>query len=136
MKLIDINWRPTDRQLRQFGLICIAGLPVLGWVFSSHHPTITAAAAVAGAVCGLLGWLKPQLLKPLFIGLTVVTFPIGLLVSELIVGLMFVFLFTPVALAFKLMGRDALQRRFDRQRKTYWEPHPASVPAHRYFQQY
>lgn len=136
MKFIEINWRPTDPQLRQFGLICIAGLPVLGWVLSGHHTGVTTAAAVAGAVCGLLGWFKPQVLKPLFVGLTVVTFPIGLMVSELIVGMMFLFLFTPVALAFKLIGRDALQRRFDRQAKSYWEPHPATMPAHRYFHQY
>ena len=33
MKLIEINWQPTDRQLRQFGVICLVALPALGWLW-------------------------------------------------------------------------------------------------------
>jgi hypothetical protein len=34
MKLVEINWKPSDRQLRQFGWMALAGLPLAGWLFT------------------------------------------------------------------------------------------------------
>ena len=41
MKLVEINWNPTDRQLRQFGMIALVALPALGWLWSGRYATAT-----------------------------------------------------------------------------------------------
>ena len=45
-------------------------------------------------------------------------------------------LVTPIGLVFRLMGRDPLQRRFDRALDSYWIRRRSSLPAKRYFQQF
>ena len=45
MAVLDINWNPTDKQLRQFALLLallLAGLA--GWMVWKSHPVAWAAA--------------------------------------------------------------------------------------------
>ena len=45
-------------------------------------------------------------------------------------------LFTPIGLAMRLVGRDPLRRRFDRQASTYWIKRPEQDETGRYFRQF
>jgi len=140
---VGINWAPTVRQLRQFGFIGLAAVPALGWFFSGRPSpstwgaptTLMICCAVVGLVLGLLAWLKPSLLKYVFIGATLAAFPIGFVLSELIIFLIYILLFVPVALAFRCMGRDALAREIDREAATYWIPKETPKDAESYFRQ-
>ena len=130
MAAVSINWKPTDRQLRQFGWVCCVALPLLAWLFAGKpgwrdwqpfHTRLVGGLACAGAVLAVLGSLWPQILKPIFVGAMVVTFPIGLVISEVVLVLIYLIAFVPVALVFRLIGRDALERRLDRRASTYWQ---------------
>ncbi len=144
MAAIRVNWKPTDRQLRQFGLIGLAAVPVIGWVFSgspaistwiNEPPTVMIGGAVVGLILGLLAWLRPGSLKTVFIGMTLLAFPIGLVVSELIILLIYITVFVPVGLVFRCIGRDALQRQIDPGATTYWMPKKSPKDAESYFRQ-
>jgi hypothetical protein len=76
--------------------------------------------------------IYPRSLKHVFVGLSLITLPIGLLVSEIVLLLSFFGLFLPVALAFRLLGRDALQRRLEPAAASYWQrkPTPAGVASY------
>ena len=141
---VRMNWDPTDRQLRQFGFIGLFALPAIGWLFSGRpYPTTWVAEpttlmivlTILGLVFGLLAWLQPKLLKYVFVGMTLAAFPIGLVLSEIIILLIYVLLFVPVALVFRLIGRDALNRELDRGAKTYWTPKESPQDAESYFRQ-
>ena len=41
--------------------------------------------------------------------------------------------FTPIGLAFRVMGRDRLERRLDRQAQTYWKDRDTNGPPPDYF---
>lgn len=120
MKLLEINLRPTDRQLRQFGAICLFALPLFGWLWGGSWPTIM-WLAIAGGAMAVAGLIVPAALKPIFLVLTIVTFPIGLVVSEVVLAVVYFGVFLPVALIFRLLGRDALQLNRGRQQSTYWQ---------------
>ena len=63
----------------------------------------------------------------------IAAFPIGWTVSKIVLGAVFLLVFTPVALVFRLTGRDALQLRRGSGR-SYWTGKPApSVES--YFRQ-
>ena len=44
-------------------------------------------------------------------------------------------LLTPIALLFRLIGRDPLHRRFDRGESSYWAPRKPTASLDRYFHQ-
>jgi hypothetical protein len=135
MAVFRINTNPGQRQLRQFGLLCIVLLPLIAWGWGASGSIIQTTAMI-GAGLGLLGIFAPKLLKPAFIGLVLVSFPIGLIVGELVLLMIFVGVFLPMALLFRMIGRDALQRRMSVQSETFWVPRNAPANVRRYFQQY
>ncbi len=135
MAVFRINTNPSQRQLRQFGLLCVVLLPLIAWVWGASGSIIQTTAMI-GAGLGLLGIFAPKLLKPVFIGLVLVSFPIGLIVGELVLLMIFVGVFLPMALLFRIIGRDALQRRMSVQSETFWVPRNAPATVRRYFQQY
>jgi hypothetical protein len=131
MSLIKIDWNPPDRQLRQFGFCALAALPVIGWMltgwrgpaaWSPGNATLFACLTGAGIVCALLAAIRPTALKPVFLTATVITLPIGFVVSEVMLAAIYFLVFTPVALFFRLIRRDALERRFEPAATTYWTP--------------
>jgi hypothetical protein len=84
--MIEIQWDPEKKQLRQF-----AGI----WI-----------------ICGVqavVGVLHPPAIRPVFVGLILITFPIGWVVSHVLLGGIFYLLFTPIGLVLRMTGHDPLQ---------------------------
>jgi hypothetical protein len=135
MALIEINWQPTDRQLRQFGLIAAFALPLIGWLWGASVLLVSLLAS-GGLVIAVAGMAYPRAVRPLFLGLTIVASPIGIVVSELTMLLMFFGLFLPIGLVFRLIKRDALQLKFDRRSQSYWQPKQPPGGAGSYYRQF
>lgn len=138
MRWSDLPLSPPPRTLRQFGglwllfFLALAGWQgylrdnaVLGWVLL--------AVAVVGGAAGLI---YPLALRPVFVAALIVTFPIGWVVSQLMLAVLFYLVFTPLGLVFRLFGRDALQLRKPADATTYWTVKPAAVDVRAYFNQY
>lgn len=134
MSLVEINWKPTDRQLRQFGLTCVVALPALGWLWGGNGPVIGSLAAI-GTALAAASFVRPQSVKPVFLALTIVTAPIGIVVGELSMLLVYFAVFLPMALVFRLLKRDALQRLFDRQAASYWQTKDRARSPASYYRQ-
>lgn len=144
MKMVEMNWKPEDRVLRQFGWLTFVAVPFLGWMFM-HRPNplaldpgqtkVMLTLLGIGLVIAIAGTVRPQSIKYLFIGLSLAALPIGMVVSELIMLLIYFVVFLPVAIVFKLIGRDALERKIDRNAKTYWQPKVLSGRPDSYFRQ-
>ena len=68
MKLIQANWQPTPRQLRQFAGTCLVVLPVLGWLWDVSENVMIAMAG-GGLLIGLVGYALPKSVQPLYLSL-------------------------------------------------------------------
>jgi hypothetical protein len=137
MKWSEINSNPDRRMLRQFGCV---GFVILG-VLAVHqyrigHHRAGIAIAVAALLMGLAGLARPSLLRRLFVGWMKVAFPLNWMVSELMLGLIFYVVLTPLALVFRLAGRDALDLKASPGRASYWVRKPAATDVRRYFRQH
>ena len=55
----------------------------------------------------------------LMVGWTAAVFPIGWVMSYVLLGGVYFLVLTPIGLAMRICGRDPMQRKFDRQAKTY-----------------
>ena len=136
MRLIKVNWNPSDRQFRQFGLIALAVLPLSGWLLSGGSWTAVSITAAVGAMLAAAGWIRPRTIRPVYLGMTLAALPIGIVIGEVALAAVFYGLVVPIGLCAKLFGRDALNRRFDRRAKTYWEPKKEPSEAASYLRQW
>jgi hypothetical protein len=136
MKLVEVNWNPNDRQLRQFGCCALAALPALAWLWSGGRAAAILPLTAAGLAAALLGLVRPRALRPIFIALSLAALPLGMVVSELTMALLFYGVFLPIGLVFRMMRRDSLQPKFEPEAATYWQPkrQPAGVSG--YFRQW
>jgi hypothetical protein len=137
--LVEVQWHPTPKQLRVFGagglLASIIAALVLHFVWAAAALWTILALVVGAAIC-LCSLISPAVTRILYVGLTLVAMPIGFVVSIVLLAAFYFLLLTPVALVFRLIGRDALCRRFDAAAESYWVPHKSSEDTERYFHQF
>ena len=131
MALIETNWNPTSRQLRQFGGLCLVTLPLLAWMWSGNR-TVMASLAGIGLLIAIAAWVYPKAIAPLFVGLMLITAPIGMVVGELAMFLIYMTVFLPIGIFFRITSRDRLRLNLDRQATSYWRPkrEPKSVACY------
>lgn len=138
MNWSDINRKPTDRTLRRFAvlwLVFFGGLA--GWQAGVRERAVLGVALAALAVVvGGIGLVKPQALRWLFVSWTVAAFPMGWIMSHVLLASLFYGVFTPLGLVFRLIGRDALHRRWREDQTTYWMPKPTAGDVRGYFRQF
>src|SRR4051812_131040 len=104
---------PSLRTLRQFAaawLVFFAGLGAHQYV-AKGNPSAGLALGLMALLVGMPGLIRPGILRWVFVTWMVLAFPIGWLISNLILAVMFYGLITPMALVFKMRGRDALNRK-------------------------
>jgi uncharacterized membrane protein HdeD (DUF308 family) len=132
----DIQFSPSDRTLRQFAGLFLLVFGVLAVVEAvvRHRPQLAMVYGVLAAIVGFLGLIAPRAVRYVYVAWSVVAFPIGWLVSTVVLGVLFYGLFTPIGLAFRASGRDLLARRRPLV-ASYWRPKPAARTSREYFRQ-
>jgi hypothetical protein len=138
MQWSDIQFSPSPKTLRQFAglwIVCFGGLALWQWL-GRGHGTAAAILGVVALTVGPVGLLRPEWLRPLYVGWMVLAFPIGWTISQLILGVIYALVFTPIGLVFRLIGRDPLHRTRRPGVETYWTAKPVAASARRYFQQF
>jgi saxitoxin biosynthesis operon SxtJ-like protein len=121
MALVDINWRPTKRELRKFGISMFAGFAIIGLVVQFAFGKSTGAYVCygTGAALGALGISGTLVGLYAYRAWMAVAFVVGNVVSRMILLLIYFGLFTPMAVWRRLTGNDPL--RLKRGGETsYW----------------
>lgn len=138
MRWSEIQTRPSDKTLRQFAVLWIAffgGIAVYqGYV--RERTTVASALGALGVIVGLAGLVAPRVIRPVYVGWMVAAFPIGWVVSHLILGVIYYGLFTPLSAIFRVKGRDTLRRRPHRDVTSYYLPKKTPGDPASYLRQY
>src|SRR5262249_34148448 len=101
----DIPWTPASRTLRQFAGLWLLVFGTIACRHAWHGASgLAISFGVLALVVGILGLLVPQTVRPIFVGWMVVAFPIGWMVSRVVLALIWYGLFTPLAVVFRLVG--------------------------------
>lgn len=137
MKWSDLPLQPTQRTLRQFGGLCLVffgGLAIWQWLVRDN---LVSAGILSGLalVLGIVGLVRPTALRLLFVAWMIAAFPIGWVISHILLLIVYYGVFTPIGLAFRVIGRDPLELR-RRDVSSYWTPKPQVADLHRYFRQF
>ena len=103
--------------------------------FSSANWSLIGWLALVGLALAAVGLLAPKVLKPVFVGLMLVALPIGMVIGELSMALIYFGVFLPIGLCFRLIGRDALQLKLDRNAQSYWQAKSTPRDVASYYRQ-
>lgn len=125
MALIEINRNPPPKELRKFGMIWFPLFcGVLGTVLWHKTGILPLAIAIycLAPPTFVLGLLAPRAVKPVFIGLTYLTFPIGWTISHIMLGVIYFGIMTPIGLLLRISGKDPMRRNPGRAADTHWLP--------------
>lgn len=139
MSLIEINWNPKKKELRNFALIALIAsilLAILLYILKGVRIQWPGVIAAVGFVIFLSSFISLKLTRIIYLGLILVTFPIGWAISMILLTAFYFLLLTPLGFFFRLLGRDPLCRKFDSDVKSYWLDHRQTDNLDRYFHQY
>ena len=139
MSLVEINWYPKRKQLRSFGKIALLITAIISLLlYRLKGISIPWALAIfaVGFTIFLISMISSRLTRMIYVVLMAVTFPIGLVLSFTLLAIFYFLLLAPLGLIFRLMGRDALCRKFDATAESYWLSRRGPEGPEQYFRQF
>ncbi len=138
MALIEIQWNPDRRFLRQFSAMFLLFFVVVGALryFRHDSPSTAWLLWTIGGTLGIMGLAFPAAMRYVYLAWMIAIYPLAWVVSHLLLSGIFLLVVTPLALLMRLTGRDPLHRRIDRSEPSCWSRRETSVDSKRYFRQF
>jgi hypothetical protein len=128
-----------ERTLREFAGLCLAVFGAMfftSWYRRGHAPGLS--GWIAGAVVLLVlvyALIRPNAIRPIFLLLMALTKPIGHIIGTGLLAIVYFGVITPMAMAFRLAGRDGLGRH-PSNAGSYWIDHSPGEDVRLYLRQY
>lgn len=136
----DVTRPPKPKVVRQFGVVCLVVFGSLGLLqmLARSRPVLGGILLGFGVLCAVLGLVAPAVLRRVYTGAMLLAFPIGFVVSQLMLGVLFFLVFTPLGGLLRLRGWDPMLRRrpAPAPKAGYWEPKSQPADPRRYLRQY
>jgi hypothetical protein len=137
MRWSNITLDPALRRLRQFAAAgAVAALLSGAWLLWKQQSATAAVLTFAGIVIGLLGAVRPRWLRWPYVFLSVATFPIGWVVSHVLLAVIYFGLIAPLGLLLRTFGCRPLDLAPRADDSTYWQPRPPDLPPKSYLRQF
>jgi hypothetical protein len=138
MSLIEKNREPSASELKWFGLLfalffTAAGM-LIWWRTGSHRPLVV--LATIGCLVAVIYYSLPPLRRTIYLVWMALVYPIGWVVTHVLLLFTYYLVLTPIGLIMRAMGRDPMQRQFEREAATYWVEHDPAADSKRYFRQF
>lgn len=112
--------QPKQYDLKKFALIWSLIFLIVGiWPLFSGN-AIRLWAVVIMFIFVVIAFFKPSLLNSFYIIWVKIGEVIGGVISKVIMTVLFYGLFTPIAFILKLLNKDLLKKKLDKNRSSYW----------------
>ena len=84
-----------------------------------------------------LAYLAPVVVRPIYLGVTILTAPLGLVIGELLMLLVYYGVVCPLGILGRLLGRDRLHLKRDASstRTSYWRTKKRPEDVRSYYRQ-
>jgi hypothetical protein len=138
MALLEINRNPSRRDLAWFGLILLVFFVVVGAIAGrlAGSDLVRHVLWGAGVLLAAVYYVVPALRRPMFVGWMYAAYPIGYVISHVLLGVIYFGLVTPIGLILRAVSHDPMERRFDRAAPTYWSARERTPDVKTYFRQF
>jgi hypothetical protein len=138
MAFFEIKKDPTGKDLFVFGL-ALATLGTVASMMAAYKfeaPQVARGIGVAFAVLLAVYAVVPPWRKPIFLGWTYATSPIGWVIGTVLMGVVYYGVVMPVGLTLRLLGRDPLTKGPVPGVESYCIERPERPGPDRYFKQF
>jgi hypothetical protein len=138
MQWSDIPRDPPARQLRIFaGILLAVSITLVAWhgLPPADKPLLWLLLIAATGV-SLVGLVRSRAIRWVFVGWLMAVYPIGWLVSHVLLAIVYYGFITPLGLCFRIFGRDVLHCKRPSGIESYWQPKPAPQGLQSYFRQF
>lgn len=145
-KILEVRRNPSKHELNWFGVVVLAMMAFLGLVaWGKGHlifktggapPIMSYVFWGIGLVLPVVYYAIPPLRKKIYVGFMYVLYPIGFVMSHIILGAIYFLMFTPLGFVMRLFGYDPMGRKYAADAPTYFSEHVTGGDAPRYFRQF
>lgn len=139
MALVEINWNPDSKDLRNFGRIgVIASVVIATLLHLIKGLTIKWCFVIffVGIAIFICSVISIKATKWIYLVLTSMAFPIGTVISFVVMAIFYYVLLMSVGIIFRLIGYDPMRRKFDPNAESYWVRHRPCDDIKYYFHQF
>lgn len=140
----EVNWQPATPDLRKFGVTLVIGFPIVALVMlllrrafsGAWHVETSLWIAGIGAGAGVLFWLIPLIARPFYLVWFFLACCIGIVVSNVLLGLFFFTLVTLTGIVMRALGKLSFRKHPDKSLPTYWQDAERITDPKRYYRQF
>lgn len=135
---MHIDKNPSGLHLTVFGVLWLLVFSLMGalaWERAGTNIRMISFFAIALLVPAI-GLVWHEALRRVYLLALYATMPMGMTVSFLLLMAVYYGVVTPIGYLLRLAGYDPMQRKWDRDAKTYWVSRETDTEAKRYFQQF
>ncbi len=128
----------TEHRLRVFAGLQILFFGVVALVLKNSwvtHGVLILILSCSVAI-GCIGMISPKWIRPVYVIWMLAVFPIGWLLSHVLLAVVFYIVVTPIGLWRVRSNGDPLQREWNSEATTYWEKRKPDPPPETYFRQF
>ena len=105
---------------RNFGLVFFIVFLIVSTCPLTHEEPIRIWSAIISSFFLILGLMNSKLLTPLNKLWYKFGMILGAIVAPVVMGVVFFLVITPIGLFMKIIGKDLLNIKYDKRKKTYW----------------
>jgi len=136
--MIEINFQPTNKQLRIFGGTLAVFAFLVGAIVYHRSSSLVWAGSVTAIIFTIaaIGLLLPRFMRMVYVTWMICVFPIGWIISHTVMAVVYYGLFTPVGFLRRTFFGDPLTRRLDRTADSYWHELEPTENKQSYFRQF
>jgi hypothetical protein len=134
MSLFRTDWNPSRRHLRHFAWVVSLVLAVAAWRCTG--PALELVLRLLAALVFAAGTIWPDQLRGVYRLIVFLTYPVGWVFGEALLAVVYFGLITPLAVCFRVLGRDPLEQRLQPEVTTYWQPRFQVTDYRHYFRQF
>jgi len=125
LNLIKDKIMKTDKaekkQIRTFGIGCAILFTIFGTISVFRHGWEGVPWQYIVSIAALsISLFFPILLWPVYKIALLIAHALGWFNTRLFLSILFYLIFTPIALIFRLIGKDPLSRKFEKESSSYW----------------
>lgn len=120
---IQINDLDTSpKEIKKFGLVIMVALTIIAAIiyFNSRDLIILAWLLGSGIILLVFAFLLPKVLVPIYKIWMSFAFILGSIISRVILTILFYFIITPIGITIKILGKDILSLKIEREKESYW----------------
>ena len=131
------NIKSGKKELKEFGITLSIVFGLFGTLLWWRHKPYFCYLFYASAFFGLFGLPLPTVLKPIQKIWMTIGLLMGFVMTKVILSVLFYLVITPISIICRLLGKDILDLKIDKNKKSYWIKREKSIiNKSRYEKQY